>query len=238
MILSAFLTLLISPLGTALAAGLAGLLLALFGRRRLACTAGVFAIGWIACWSLPPVADWITAVASGPYRAAAGQDLASVRQLPRAEAIVLLGGGIAPANAARALPDLNEASDRVWQAARLFQAGRAPLILASGGHDPQASRYSEAQAMRLLLLDLGVPAEAILLGCAGLGPIDKAMEAELGVPVLDGTACAVTLAESLCAYGLTTSRAKAFMRPEPKELVACPAPLIAAYVRREEEERA
>jgi uncharacterized SAM-binding protein YcdF (DUF218 family) len=163
MFLSAVLTLLISPLGTAVATGLAGLLLALVGQRRLAFSAGVFAIGWIGCWSLPPVADWITGVASGPYRAAAAQGLDALRQLPRAEAIVVLGGGIAPANAARALPDLNEASDRIWQAARLFHAGRAPLILASGGHDLQASRYSEAQAMRRLLLDLAVPAEAILL---------------------------------------------------------------------------
>jgi allantoin racemase len=81
-------------------------------------------------------------------------------------------------------------------------------------------------------------AEAILLGCAGLGPIDKTMQAELGVPVLDGTACAVTLIEGLHAYGITTSKTKAFLRPEPKELVACPGSLVAAYARHSQEESA
>src|SRR5213080_1718395 len=40
-------------------------------------------------------------------------------------------------------------------------------------------------------------AEAILLGCAGLGPLDKRMQGELRVPVFDGTACAVKLVEGL-----------------------------------------
>lgn len=75
-------------------------------------------------------------------------------------------------------------------------------------------------------------AEAILLGCAGLGPIDKSMQEALGVPVLDGVACAVTLLEGLHAYGITTSKAKAFLAPEPKELVNCPGTLVAAYARR------
>ena len=74
-------------------------------------------------------------------------------------------------------------------------------------------------------------AEAILLGCAGLGPIDKAMQEALGVPVLDGVACAVKLIEGLHAYGITTSKTKAFLAPEPKELVNCPGTLIAAYAR-------
>jgi allantoin racemase len=74
-------------------------------------------------------------------------------------------------------------------------------------------------------------AEAILLGCAGLGPLDKRMQEELGVPVFDGTACAVKLAESLHSYGVTTSKVAAYKSPEPKELVACPASLGPIYDR-------
>lgn len=77
-------------------------------------------------------------------------------------------------------------------------------------------------------------AEAILLGCAGLGPIDKVMQEALGVPVLDGVACAVTMIEGLHAYGLNTSKTKAFLTPEPKELVNCPGALVAAYARQQE----
>jgi len=72
-------------------------------------------------------------------------------------------------------------------------------------------------------------AEAILLGCAGLGPIDKEIQRQLGVPVLDGTACAVKLLESLHSYGVTTAKVRAYLRPEPKELVACPPALVNAY---------
>jgi allantoin racemase len=72
-------------------------------------------------------------------------------------------------------------------------------------------------------------AEAILLGCAGLGPIDKIMQSALGVPVFDGTACAVKLLEGLHHYGVTTAKVRAYLTPEPKELVACPASLAPIY---------
>jgi allantoin racemase len=66
-------------------------------------------------------------------------------------------------------------------------------------------------------------AEAIVLGCAGMGPLDKRLERELGVPVLDGCACAVTLAEACHRYGLATSKASAYRAPEPKEYLDWPA---------------
>lgn len=72
-------------------------------------------------------------------------------------------------------------------------------------------------------------AEAILLGCAGLGPLDKRMQEELGVPVFDGTACAVKLVEDLNEYGVSTAKVAAFLGPEPKELVACPVSLAPVY---------
>jgi allantoin racemase len=74
-------------------------------------------------------------------------------------------------------------------------------------------------------------AEAILLGCAGLGPIDKTMQEALGVPVFDGTACAVKLLEGLHGYGVTTAKVRAYLTPEPKELVACPVSLASIYER-------
>jgi allantoin racemase len=74
-------------------------------------------------------------------------------------------------------------------------------------------------------------AEAILLGCAGLGPIDKTMQDALGIPVLDGTACAVKLLEGLHHYGIKTAKVKAYLSPEPKELVGCPASFAAVYDR-------
>lgn len=63
-------------------------------------------------------------------------------------------------------------------------------------------------------------AEAIALGCAGMGPLDSRLRARLpGVPVIDGVAAAVKLCEALHGYGLRTSKVGAFQRPGPKEFV-------------------
>ena len=86
--------------------------------------------------------------------------------------------------------------------------------------DPTAATREIVTTARLAIAEDG--AEAICLGCAGMGPLDKAVEAEVGVPVLDGVACAVKLVEGLVDYGLFTSRVAAFKEPEPKELLNYP----------------
>ena len=83
--------------------------------------------------------------------------------------------------------------------------------------DPQAAKREIVIAARAAIEEDG--AEAICLGCAGMGPLDKVVEAEIGVPVLDGVACAVKLVEAIHGYGLSTSRVAAFKAPEPKEIV-------------------
>jgi allantoin racemase len=50
-------------------------------------------------------------------------------------------------------------------------------------------------------------AEVIVLGCAGLTGMDKLIERELGVPVLDGVICALIIATGFVRYGVSTSRA-------------------------------
>ena len=70
-------------------------------------------------------------------------------------------------------------------------------------------------------------AEVICLGCAGMGPLDQRVQDAVGVPVLDGTVCAVKMAESLHDYGKRTSKVAAFAWAEPKELVGCSAVLEA-----------
>jgi allantoin racemase len=50
-------------------------------------------------------------------------------------------------------------------------------------------------------------AEVIVLGCAGLAGMDKKIQEELGVPVLDGVTCALIIATGLVRYGVSTSKA-------------------------------
>ncbi len=49
-------------------------------------------------------------------------------------------------------------------------------------------------------------AEVIVLSAAGQSELAAAMAKELGVPVLDGVDCALTLAEGMCRAGFTTSK--------------------------------
>lgn len=81
-------------------------------------------------------------------------------------AILLLGGGIKPSLPNGQPANANEAFDRVIYAAELYHQGLAPLIIVSGGsglrkHYPNAQ--TEATAMKAALIQMGVPAQAILI---------------------------------------------------------------------------
>jgi uncharacterized SAM-binding protein YcdF (DUF218 family) len=154
----ALVTFLISPLGTAIALGALGLVLGLARQRRLGASLGTFALVWLWLWATP----WV----SHQFRAQLEQPFAPVppSQVQAAPAAVVLGGGIEPARRGRsALPDLRNAADRVWHAARLYHAGKAPLLVLSGGSDTGTYATSEAMAMQQLLLQMGVPEAAMLL---------------------------------------------------------------------------
>lgn len=83
--------------------------------------------------------------------------------LPQAEVIVLLGGGTESGDFPRPMTEVNSAGDRVLYAARLYQQGAAPAILASGGNlDFRSDRgTTPAEEMTELLILTGVPENAI-----------------------------------------------------------------------------
>lgn len=152
-------SLILPPASLAVAAVLF-LLLRLLRRRRLATTLLTLAVAETAILSFPPVSDALMAHLENKARAAAAS-------APRCcfDAIVVLGGGIVPAMPpARTFPDLNDSADRMWLAARLFHQGVAPRIIVSGGGfmAREDGAMTEAAAMRLFLIDLGVPADAIV----------------------------------------------------------------------------
>lgn len=59
-------------------------------------------------------------------------------------------------------------------------------------------------------------AEAIVLGCAGMADLAANLSQRHGLPVLDGVASAVKLAEAFGALGLKTSKIGAYAPPRPK----------------------
>ena len=59
-------------------------------------------------------------------------------------------------------------------------------------------------------------AEAIVLGCAGMADLAAALARRHGLPVVDGVAAAVKLAEALVGLGLATSKRGPYVPPLPK----------------------
>ena len=55
-----------------------------------------------------------------------------------------------------------------------------------------------------------------MLGCAGMADLARDLGRKAGVPVLDGVACAVSLAESLVRNGLRTSKRRTYAPPLAK----------------------
>ena len=59
-------------------------------------------------------------------------------------------------------------------------------------------------------------AEAIVLGCAGMADLAASLSRTHGLPVVDGVAAAVVLAEGLVRLNLTTSKLGGYAPPLPK----------------------
>jgi allantoin racemase len=67
-------------------------------------------------------------------------------------------------------------------------------------------------------LAIAQDAEAIVLGCAGLADLVEPLQDALGVPVVEGVAAAVAIAEGLVAQRLSTSRARTWARANSPEV--------------------
>ena len=65
-------------------------------------------------------------------------------------------------------------------------------------------------------------AEVIVLGCGGMAELDEQIRRRTGVPVVDGVAAAVTIAESLVRLGLSTSKVRTYATPRPKSVIGWP----------------
>jgi len=89
----------------------------------------------------------------------------TVENAPQAQAVIVLGGFMHTANAAHPHGEFNEAADRLMQAFRLYRAGKAPLILVSGGDVPMFGKgiQTESESARSILEEWGVPESAILV---------------------------------------------------------------------------
>ncbi len=111
-------------------------------------------VGWLWLASTAIFADWLMGTLEDPYRPKA------LSVSPEADAILVLGGATRGDTHFSSVGDMNQQSDRLLHAVRLFKAGKAPIIVLSGGSRPGAR--PEAQLMREILEVMGVPADVIV----------------------------------------------------------------------------
>jgi allantoin racemase len=65
-------------------------------------------------------------------------------------------------------------------------------------------------------------AEVIVLGCGGMAGLNDQIRQRAGVPVVDGVAAAVAIAESLVRMRLSTSKVRTYAAPRPKTVIGWP----------------
>lgn len=151
---------LLSPLGVWVALiFLAGF--GFFGRRKWRARALVLAHAQLLLFSLPWVGDALLGSLEEEARV-----LETSRALPaRVDAIVVLGGALEGRfENTRTLPDLNDSADRLWVGARLYKENIAQRLVLSGGlFDADPRLEAEAYGMKVFMMDMGVPEQALLI---------------------------------------------------------------------------
>ena len=138
------------------------LLLALCGlwllyRRRLRSASALMALStlWLYLCSTSLVAGLLMAQLERHFPPRA------MSVIEPAGAIVLLGGAMRGDVHMGTLPDMNQQADRLVQAVALYRAGKAPMLVLSGGAHPK--HRPEAEQMQQVLQVMGVPGASMVL---------------------------------------------------------------------------
>ena len=120
----------VSPVGLAIIGGAGALICARLKRQRVAKWLGWAAFVWLWLW-MTPIMTWVVGVPLEREFFVDGR-VPTVETFPAADAIILLGGGMGADTNHNSYAEMSSGADRVWQAARLFKAEKAPVIVATG----------------------------------------------------------------------------------------------------------
>ncbi|MBE9041930.1 YdcF family protein [Oscillatoriales cyanobacterium LEGE 11467] len=151
--LSKLLPLFVYPLGLSCLLAIVALIL-LWKRPRLAAGAVSLALAVLIIASN----GWVSA---GLVRSLEQQNRPT--ELPKASAIVVLGGATRPPEPPRPWVEVNEAGDRVFYGAKLYREQKAPIVVLAGGRVSwNGAGGSEAEDMAEMMQVMGVPRSAIL----------------------------------------------------------------------------
>lgn len=97
--------------------------------------------------------------------------------IPKAEAIVVLGGGTRPRIAPRPWYEVNEAGDRILYSSWLYKQGKAPLMIVTGGRAEWLGDGGnpESEDMAAIAEFMGVPPNAIIQESQSFNTRDNAI---------------------------------------------------------------
>ena len=137
---------LVSPIGGAIAGGVIAVVCARLGLKRLAKWIGGLTVAWLWLW-MTPIMTWVVGVPLEREFLVDGK-VPMVESFPEADAIVLLGGSMGAETNLSSYAEMWSGADRVWQAARLYKAGKAQKVIATGN--------GAVDTTLPLLLDFGV----------------------------------------------------------------------------------
>ena len=99
-----------------------------------------------------------------------------LKNTPKADAIVVLGGSTRNSEPPRIMPDMSERGDRLLYGVKLYKDGAAPYILLTGGRiDWYGGASSEAEDMAAITEIMGVPRDALLLEPRSLTTYENAV---------------------------------------------------------------
>jgi len=146
------------PLGLALLLLLVAFVL--LRRKKLRSAAGVIILSLAILWtaSMPFIAQRLYRHMESFYPPV------PIESVPVRRCLVVLGGALGAVSPPRVEFDMNESVDRIYKAAALYRASKAPVVIVTGGNQPWfESKTAEAELVRDLLIEWGVPGEAILL---------------------------------------------------------------------------
>ena len=155
--LSKILPLLVYPLSLACWFLIAAFLFLIFQRGKSAGLCLFIGIAILGVSTSPIMAHRVFASLENQYPPV------KIEHVPTTDAIVVLGGGVGLPLPPRLHADLTSDADRVLHAARLFRAGKAPIVIVSGGQVfPESKAESESHYMSELLVEWGVVADSII----------------------------------------------------------------------------
>lgn len=138
----------INPLSIGMLLVLAGAVAVWFKRCQFAKWMLCIAFVWFWVWSMPVMRGWLALPLESKFA------VFGVEDLPAADAIVLMGGGVC-GDEDYPYAMLKDGADRAWHAARLWKAKKAPVVIPS-------NRNAELCDLKFLV-DLGVPRDSIIL---------------------------------------------------------------------------